>query len=418
MDQLPLFAQDGGESLDRPSPRVFSVSEIINRIKTLLESDWSLQDLWLEGEISNWRQSPSRHIYFTLKDQEASIRCVLWRSTARRLPYLPSGDGEAVLAHGHISVYETQGQYQFYVDDLQPIGVGTLYAQFEQLKARLAEEGLFEQAKRPLPRFPQRIGVVTSPVGAVLRDILNVLRRRYPLPEVILSPTSVQGDQAPHQIVSALRALGRVEGIDVIILARGGGSLEDLWAFNDEQVARTVATSPAPVVCGVGHETDVTIADFAADLRAPTPSAAAELVVPSRAELTRQLTDLRMRLSAVAEEMIIGRQQRLQAERRALQRLSPQSWIDRQRQRLDDLSQAAHKTSTHRLRLQRERVNSLSSRVLALNPTATLERGYAIVRRMEDNLVVVRIRQVAPGDQLSVQVSDGTFESTVQDGNA
>jgi len=413
MMQLGLFDQRAGRPAEEPARRIYTISEITNRIKVQLESDRTLQDLWLEGELSNWKRSPSGHIYFTLKDETASIRCVLWRSTAQALSYLPGGDGEAVLAHGHVSVYEPQGQYQLYVDDLQPVGVGALYAEFERLKARLAQEGVFEQAKRPLPRFPQRIGVVTSLTGAVLRDILNVLRRRYPLAEVILSPTQVQGDEAPAQIVSALQAVSRLPGVDVIILARGGGSLEDLWAFNDERVARALAASPVPVVCGVGHETDFTIADFAADVRAPTPSAAAELVVPDRHELARQVAQLTTRLAAGMQERLAQQRQRLANELRALRRVSPQAWIDRRRQRVDELAHAIQQAIDHRLELQRERLAGLSLRLAALNPSATLSRGYAIVRHAETNRVVSRVGQVAPGDRLAVQVSDGTFESTV-----
>jgi exodeoxyribonuclease VII large subunit len=398
------------------APRVYSVSAITAYIKERLRVDQTLQDLWLEGEISNWRQAPSGHVYFTLKDPDASIRCVMWRSTLPRLSYLPAGDGEAVLAHGYISVYEPNGQYQFYVDELEPVGLGALQAQFEQLKARLAQEGLFDEArKRLLPRFPQRIGVVTSPAGAALRDILNVLRRRYPLAEVILSPTQVQGEDAPPQIVSALQALSEVKDVDVIILARGGGSLEDLWAFNDERVARAVAASPIPVVCGVGHETDFTIADFVADLRAPTPSAAAELVTPDRDELARRLRSFRAQLAAVAGQTIAHQRHMLVGEIRALRRLSPQAWIDRRRQRVDDLSHGAQTAIAHRLALGRERLNGLSLRLSTLNPQATLARGYAIVRRVEDGHVVSRVGQVTSGDRLSVQVSDGEFGSIVQE---
>lgn len=396
-------------------PRVYSVSAITAYIKERLEVDLTLQDLWVEGEISNWRPAPSGHVYFTLKDPDASIRCVMWRSTLPRLSYRPAGDGEAVLAHGRVSLYEPQGQYQFYVDDLEPVGLGALQAQFEQLKARLAQEGLFDQArKRSLPTFPQRIGLVTSPVGAALRDILNVLRRRYPLAEVILSPTQVQGEDAPPQIVSALRALGELKGVDVIILARGGGSLEDLWAFNDERVARAVAASPVPVVCGVGHETDFTIADFVADLRAPTPSVAAELVTPDRDELARRLNLFKEQLAASMDQAIAQHRRLLTGEVRALRRLSPQTWIDRRRQRVDDLSRGAQTSIAHRLALGRERLNGLSLRLSALNPEATLARGYAIVRRTEDGHVVSRVGQVSTGDRLSVQVSDGEFGSIVQ----
>jgi exodeoxyribonuclease VII large subunit len=405
--QLSLFSDS--------APRIYSVGAVTAYIKGRLEADLTLQNLWLEGEISNWKPAPSGHVYFTLKDSEASIRCILWRSTVQRLSYLPARDGEAILAHGRVSIYEPQGQYQFYVDELEPVGLGALHAQFEQLKSRLAEEGLFDPArKRPLPPFPRRIGLVTSPIGAALRDILNVLRRRYPLVEVILSPTQVQGDEAPPQIVSALQAVSRVAGVDVIILARGGGSLEDLWAFNDERVARAVAASPVPVVCGVGHETDFTIADFAADLRAPTPSAAAELATPDRGELARRMAHYRSRLAAAIEETVAGQRRQLAGEVRALRRLSPQTWIDGQRQRVDDLSRAAQATIAHRLSLARVRLDGLGLRLSALNPAATLARGYAIVRRAGDGQVVVSVGQVAPGDRLSVQVSDGQFDSTVQ----
>jgi exodeoxyribonuclease VII large subunit len=398
-----------------PGPRVFSVSAITAYIKERLELDLTLRDLWLEGEISNWRQAPSGHVYFTLKDPEASIRCIMWRSSVPRLSYLPAGDGEAVLAHGHVSVYEPSGQYQFYIDDLEPVGLGALQAQFEQLKARLAQEGLFdEERKRPIPLFPRRIGVVTSPVGAALRDILNVLRRRYPLAEVILSPTAVQGEDAPPKIVNALQALSQVEGVDVIILARGGGSLEDLWAFNDERVARAAAASPIPVVCGVGHETDFTIADFVSDLRAPTPSAAAELVAPDRDELARRLSVNVAQLAAGAGEATTRRRHMLGGEVRVLGRLSPQTWLDQRRQRVDDLSHVAQTTVVHRLSLGHARFNGLSSRLSALNPEATLARGYAVVRRTDDGRVVSRIGQVAPGDRLSVRVSDGEFGSVAQ----
>jgi exodeoxyribonuclease VII large subunit len=343
----------------------------------------------------------------------------MWRSTVPRLSYLPAGDGEAVQARGRVSVYEPSGQYQFYIDDLEPVGLGALQAQFEQLKARLAHEGLFdEERKRPIPFFPRRIGVVTSPVGAALRDILNVLRRRYPLAEVILSPTPVQGEDAPPQIIRALQALSRVGGVDVIILARGGGSLEDLSAFNDEQVARAVAASPIPVVCGVGHETDFTIADFVSDLRAPTPSAAAELVAPNQDELARRLSINVSQLVVGASEAITRRRHMLGGEVRALGRLSPQTWINQRRQQVDDLSHVAQTTIVHRLSLGHERLNGLSSRLSALNPEATLARGYAVVGRTDDGQVVSRVGQVSPGDRLSVRVSDGEFASVVEEKDA
>jgi exodeoxyribonuclease VII large subunit len=407
--QPPLFA-------DSP-PRIYSISGVTAYIKRRLEADLTLQNLWLEGEISNWRQAPSGHVYLTLKDPDASIRCIMWRSTLPQLSYLPTGDGEAVLAHGHISVYEPSGQYQFYIDELEPVGLGTLHMQFEQLKARLTQEGLFDEArKQPLPPFPRCIGLVTSPAGAALRDVLNVLRRRYPIAEVILSPTQVQGEEAPIQIVNALQALYGIDNLDVIILARGGGSLEDLWAFNDEQVARAVAGSSIPVVCGVGHETDFTITDFAADLRAPTPSAAAELVTPDRDELARRLGLFGVQLKTGIDETIAQRQRMLAGEMRALRRFSPLTWIQRRRQRVDDLSRSAEASLIHQLALGRERLTGLSLRLSTLNPNATLARGYAIVYHSDHGRVVSRIAQVSAGDQLSIQVSDGVFETIVQEG--
>ncbi len=410
MEQMSLFTATSEHDMQR----ILSVWEVTARIKGWLDSDRVLQDLWVEGEVSNWRRSPAGHVYFTLKDEQASIRCVLWRSSVQRSTYLPTGDGEAVLAHGSVSVYEPQGVYQLYVDDMHPVGLGSLYAQYEQLKARLVAEGLFERAKRRPPDFPRRIGVVTSPTGAVLRDILNVLRRRYPLAEVIVSPTLVQGEDAPYQIVRALQAVSSVQGVDVIILARGGGSLEDLWAFNSEAVARAVAASPVPVVCGVGHETDFTIADLAADLRAPTPSAAAELVAPDRAQLKRQITAIGQHLAATLSDLVARRRRALQAEVRALRQVSPQARIDRQRQQVDDLTQSASRAMSHRLELHRERLTGLQLRLAALNPAATLARGYAIVRRHADGQVVMRVAHVSSGDRLAVQVSDGTFDTTVE----
>ena len=408
-EQLALFpTQDEGGL-----PRIFTVSEVTQRIRAWLEADRVLQDLWLVGEVSNWRQSPAGHIYFTLKDEEAALRCVLWRSNAHQVSYLPSGDGETVLAHGYVSVYDPQGVYQLYVDELQPLGLGSWYARFEELKRRLAAEGLFARPRRPLPRFPRRIGVVTSPSGAVLRDILNVLRRRYPLAEVILAPTLVQGEEAPPQIARALEAIARVPGVDVIILARGGGSIEDLWAFNDERVARAIAASPLPVVCGVGHETDFTIADFVADVRAPTPSAAAELVTPDRAELQRRLAVLRRALATACFNLIIRLRRRLEAERRALRQLSPRTQLQRQRQHVDELALTIVRTMRYAMALRRERLSGLRHRLEVLNPAATLARGYAIVRRQDDRRVVMRVAHIASGDRLSVQVSDGTFMSTV-----
>lgn len=392
--------------------RISTVTEVTAYIRDLLEMDAGLQDLWLQGEISNWKRATSGHVYFTLKDAGASIRCVIWRSQASRLIYLPQHEGEAVLAHGRISIYEAGGNYQFYVDDLEPAGRGALYAQFERIKARLAAEGLFEPGlKRPLPSLPRRIGLVTSPSGAALRDILNVLRRRYPLAQVLLSPTAVQGETASGQIIAALQAVARQQ-VDVIILARGGGSLEDLWAFNDEHLARAIAGCPIPVVTGVGHEVDFTIADFVADVRAPTPSAAAELVTPDVFELKRLLRDQERLLSDTFRQLLDRARANLQARQWALERFSPQVRLDNYRQRVDSLLNQAGRTFQHRLQLQRAQVNTLAARLEALHPQATLARGYAIVQKQQ--LVVTRASQVNPGDEVAIKVSDGEFGATVQ----
>ena len=393
----------------------FTVSQINSYIKDLFEIDFVLQDLWIEGEVSNFSRSAAGHAYFTLKDKAASIRCVMWRSLADRQARLPS-NGEAILAHGRISVYEVQGTYQFYVDALQPAGLGVLYLQFEALKKRLEAEGLFApERKRPLPPFPRCLGVVTSPTGAAIRDILHVLGRRYPLVEVILSPTLVQGDKAPLQIVAAIEALNEHTDAEAIIVARGGGSLEELWAFNDERVARAIYSSRLPVISGVGHETDFTIADFVADVRAPTPSAAAEMAVPDQGELEGTLDIRRNRLVALMGRQIAERRSVLESQERALSRLSPQAKIATHRQRIDDLTHAASASLAHQLTLRRERLHGHLLRLQSLSPFATLDRGYSITRQLRTGEIVRSVAQVAAGDRIETQVSDGKLVSLVHE---
>ncbi len=388
---------------------IYSVTAITRYIKDALETDELLADLWVAGEVSGFSRASSGHIYFTLKDAQAALKCVLWRAQAARLRYLPR-DGDAVVLHGRLSVYEPQGAYQLQVDLIQPEGVGLLHLEFEALKRRLEAEGLFDPArKRPLPAFPQRIGVVTSPTGVVLRDILNVLRRRYPLAQVVLAPTAVQGVEAPPQIVAALTALNALGNVDVLIVARGGGSLEELWAFNDERVARAIAASDAPVISAVGHETDFTISDFVADLRAPTPSAAAELVAPDVRELRGQVLAWESGLRQQMERVVAERGATLAQRVRLLGRFAPAQLINRHRQRTDDLARAATVSLTNALAVRRERLSGLTGRLMALSPLSTLERGYAIVRRAADGRVVRRIGQVAAGDRLGVRVTDGEF---------
>jgi exodeoxyribonuclease VII large subunit len=387
----------------------WTVDELSQYIKELLEFTPDLQDVWLEGELSNLARAASGHLYFTMKDAGATLSCVMWRSVAQRLDWQPE-QGSAVLAHGRVSVYPPQGRYQLYVDRLQPAGLGDLHARFEALRQRLLDEGLFDvERKQTLPPFPQVVGIATSPQAAALRDVLNVLRRRYPLVEVLLAPTLVQGEMAPAQIVDALQTLDAREDVDLILLVRGGGSLEELWAFNDERVARAIDACRHPVISGVGHETDFTIADFVADLRAPTPSAAAELAVPDQVEL-------RQRIEASLERLVTGTVRRLAQMRenlgqqqRDLRRLSPQTRIDSHRQRVDDLSQRASQILEHALALRRSELAGRRARLSSLSPLATLARGYAIVHQAESGTVVRSVGQVATGDDLRVRVQDGEF---------
>ncbi len=414
IEQLSLFNSSSASTSSFSEP--YTVSQLTGHIRRLFEDDPQLVSLWVEGEVSNFTRASSGHCYFTLKDAGAQIRGVMWRTVAQRQRPLPR-EGDLVLAHGSVGVYEPRGLYQLYVDQIQPAGVGDLYRQFELLKARLEAEGLFApERKRSLVPFPRRIGVVTSPAAAALRDIFNVLNRRYPLAEVLLSPTQVQGDAAPPQIVDALEALNALEGaegVDVIIVARGGGSLEDLWPFNDERVARAIAASRVPVICGVGHETDFSLADFAADQRAPTPSAAAELAVPDRAVLRAQVIGLRSALvTAVTDELEI-RRRLLTENERTLKRLSPGAQVVQARQRVDDLLNRAASAVHHRLALHREQVHGLERQLVGVSPLQTLERGYAIVRRRENGAIIYSVEQLAPGQALDVQVADGTFDVEV-----
>jgi len=393
--------------------RRFTVSQLTGYIKELIDTDLTLRDVWVEGEVSNYSTSAAGHVYFSLKDNEAVLPCVMWRSTVRRQTFIPS-DGDHVLAHGYVSVYPAGGRYQFYVDTIQPIGLGLLYAELEQLKARLAQEGLFDYArKRPIPPFPSRIGVVTSPFGAAVRDIIRVLGRRYPLAEVILSPTLVQGEEAPAQIVAALELLHRYGQVDLIILARGGGSFEELMAFNDERVVRAVAASPTPVICGVGHEVDYTLAGMAADLRAPTPSAAAELAVPDRQELLHRIRSYRGKLHQALKNRLEEARRLLEKEKRALLISSPQMRINLLRQRVDELTTRLSNAVEHLVTMRRMNLRNSRERLEALNPWAVLERGYAVVS-FPDGPIITSVTQVQTGDRIEVKVSDGQFESIVE----
>jgi exodeoxyribonuclease VII large subunit len=393
----------------------WSVSELNRYVRQSLEKDFRLQGVRVTGEVSGFRAYPSGHWYFTLKDEAAQVSCVLWRNRAEKLGFTPR-DGDAVEAQGNVTLYETRGQYQLDVAWLQRAGEGELYREFTRLKARLEAEGLFApERKRPLPAWPRTIGLVTSPTGAALRDMLNVIRRRFPMAEVLLSPTPVQGDDAPPQIVAALHALADARP-DVIIVARGGGSLEDLWAFNDERVARAMAALPVPVVSGVGHETDFTIADFVADVRAPTPSAAAELVTPSRDQLRNQVNALAAQMAGALSSAIRDKRLSLREQSAQLKALSPQARLANARQRADDLLARAAVAMTHRLALERERWNGLAQALNGVSPLAVLRRGYAVVSH-PDGKVVRKASEVKSGDPLRVRVSEGEFGVEVQDSN-
>lgn len=403
---------NGGRNKPGTAARLFTVSEITRYLKDLFDTDDLLADIWVAGEVSNLSQALSGHLYFTLKDAACQLQCVLFRQQAQRQSMVPQ-NGMALLAHGRITVYEPLGRYQLYVDLLLPQGLGELHLLFEALKQRLWKEGLFApEHKRALPRFPEQIGVVTSPIGAALRDILNVLSRRYPLARVIVAPTLVQGEEAPPQIVEAINALNDHTAVDVIIVARGGGSLEELWAFNDERVARAIYSSKRPVVTGIGHEADFTIADFVADVRAPTPSAAAELVAPDLQEHRRQVQAWRWRLARALGSQVAAWRQRLVREIRALRSSAPN--VDRRRQEVDELLRRATGHLRWILQDRQARLAGLRARLKALSPFATLERGYAIVWQREARRLVTSVRQVAAGDALSVQVSDGEFGARVE----
>ncbi len=391
-------------------PEAYTVSDLTRYIREVFEVDYRLQDVWVQGEVSNLSRPASGHVYFSLKDAGAQIRCVMWRSAAQQLTVTLS-EGDAILAHGRVSVYEAQGNYQLYVDALRSAGgVGDLYRQFELLKAKLQAEGLFDAGrKRPLPALPERIGIVTSPTGAALRDMLNVLARRWPLLEAILAPTQVQGEDAPPQIVAALKRLYARKDVDAIIVARGGGSIEDLWAFNDERVARAIAAAPVPVISGVGHETDFTIADFVADVRAPTPSAAAELITPNRDEFLQTIDAQAARLSEIMDARLRAARSALEANLRALGHLSPQARLAAIRQRWGDVDASLSAALGHRLEVWRERIDGLSARLNALSPLAVLERGYAVVRHEVTGQIVRSVKQVKTGEPLRVRVSDGEF---------
>ena len=385
--------------------KVHTVSQVARYLKGLLAQDPMLAELWVEGEVSNLRVSQTGHAYFTLKDRQSQLRCVMFnRSAGKDL----LGDGAAVTAHGRMSFYDARGSLDLVADLVVAEGVGPLALEYERLKAALEGEGLFDPSrKRPLPRFPKTVGLVTSPTGAVIHDIERVLSRRYPLVEVLLAPSLVQGPGAAAGLQRAMRALIEDGRSELIILARGGGSLEELWPFNEEPVARAIYASPIPVVSAVGHETDYTIADFVADVRCPTPSVAAEMVAPDKAALRGEVASLCHRLSWRLSGMSAEKRGQLSNLAERLHRGAPDT--AGLRRRVDDALQRAAVSATGYAALRRERLRAAGMRLKALDPGATLRRGYAVVQRESTNEVVSRRGQVGAKEPLRVTVSDGNF---------
>ncbi len=387
---------------------VVGVAELALYLKELLARNDILQNIWVQGEVSNCKIYSSGHCYFTLKEGEAQLSCVFFKHARLRSSAPDLHDGVAIAANGRISFYERDGKLQLYVDGVKPLGTGALFQRFEQLKTRLAAEGLFDaERKRPLPEQPTVIGIVTSPQAAALRDMLRVLLTRYPLVRVILSPTLVQGSEAPAAIAAAIDRLNEHDEADVIIVGRGGGSIEELWAFNEEIVARAIARSRIPVISGVGHETDFTIADFVADVRASTPTAAATAAVPDIEEWRMGVLDRQQMLREMIIEQLADLNEQLADAQRDLQRVSPLNMIDRRRQQLDETSERLQVRMQYLLTLREERLQGMALRLHVLSPLLTIARGYAVVRHDRDGAVVSSVQQVRVHDTLTIQVQDG-----------
>jgi len=397
-----LQFDDDLQSIDRER---YTVSQLTREIKVLLET--SLPVLWLEGEISNFKKHSSGHYYFSLKDENAQIACVMWRRRNSQLFFTPQ-DGMKVLARGQVTVYERRGNYQFDVLTMQPLGIGELQLAYDQLKKKLMEQGLFdEQFKKPIPQFPETVGIVTSATGAAIRDIVNIIQRRFPAVELILRPTLVQGEGAADDIAKAIGEFNAFGEVDVIIIGRGGGSLEDLWAFNEEIVAQAIFQSKIPIISAVGHEIDFCISDFVADLRAPTPSAAAELVVPDRQEIQHRIQYLMIRIYKHVSDRISYYREKLEYIQQAYSFRRPADLIAQYRQHLDELTRSMEIATSHRLQLEREKFNSLTQRLLTLSPQAILKRGYSICFRADTLEIVKAAHTLKPHDQIAVKLHKG-----------
>lgn len=395
-------------------PSALTVTELNQYVKDLLDLNPPLTDIYIKGEISNLKAHSSGHLYFTMKDEQSALKCVMFRSSAAGLSFTPE-NGMKITAHGRISAFVRDGAYQLYCDSMEPDGVGSLYIAFEQLKKKLQSEGLFsEERKKPIPKIPSRVGVVTSPTGAAVRDIINVCKRRFPYAHVIVYPALVQGDGAVESVAAGIDYFNRVGGADVLIVGRGGGSIEDLWAFNSEVVARAVAKSSIPVISAVGHETDFTICDFVADKRAPTPSAAAELAVPEINELKQKFLNIVSRESALIRKRIEGYRTVVKALERSRALTSPKNTIDDRRLSVDRLFERLEFAQKGILERKRAYLSENVKALNALNPLAVLTRGYSAVFD-GDNKVIKSKNDVKCGDRITLKLSDGNVSATVDE---
>ena len=392
--------------------RILTVSELTYQIKKRIEPDF--KDIWLEGEISNYkRHEASGHVYFTLKDEGASIRAALWRGNARIFlkNYSPK-DGDKVIVHGKIEVYEPRGEYQIIVDFIEPLGIGELQMKFEMLKRKLAEEGLFDKKhKKPIPEFPERIGVVTSSTGAAIRDIINIISRRFPAVELILYPVRVQGEGAAEEIAQAIRDFNLYGKVDVIIVGRGGGSIEDLWAFNEEIVARAIFESKIPIISAVGHEIDYSISDFVADLRAPTPSAAAELVVKNRLELIENIKSTLYTLHQLVVEKIKKDKKEIEHLVKSYAFNRPLDWLNQYARTVDEITRSLDVAMSHKLEIWKKTLGEWQKRFESVNPEAALKRGYAIVYK--NGKIVHGCDELELNDEFKVKFHNGTIKGVV-----
>ena len=391
---------------------VVSVSQLNEYIRGKLDGDALLSGIAVRGELSNYKVYPSGHHYFTLKDEASSLKCVMFKSSAVRLRFRPE-NGMKVIAMGKISVYPRDGVYQLYCASMAMDGIGDLYAAFEQLKAKLSAQGLFDPAhKKPLPKYPGTIGIVTSSAGAAVHDMLRILRKRYPLTRVLLLPVRVQGAEAPGEIAAAIRYANHYQLADLLIVGRGGGSIEDLWAFNDEQVAHAIYDSRIPVISAVGHEPDVTISDYVADLRAATPSNAAELAVPDQDALRQNLDSMCMAMTTALTRQVKAARQHLQVLSGSPALQSPIGYLEQRRKSLELLQNRLVSAETRTVERKNRQFIELTSKLDAMSPLKVLTRGYALVRR-EDGMVLKSVRQIEPGERIKVSLSDGSLTAAV-----